>query len=197
MTNRKAGRPVGTSPHKEDDAILLYKAAHMLIRLQVKTPTAAFRKLLAEDDEGGIRRLQRKWKVQSEELIQAARKPFMDEMWERDEQNFKHDSPDAYLLVNAFAQSEGGKAYLRERGTKDKPIHIMSVGLAMLSELLKTTTMHGGKKAEEEFSKLYLQWNNFGSQPDTEFLRTFGKLCIEKADQLQAEKAESEEGGKL
>ena len=186
MTNRKAGRPVGTSPHKEDDA-LLQKAAQMLIRLQAKTPTAAFRQLLSYDDEGGIRRLQRKWKVRNEELIQAARKPFMDEMWERDEQSLKLNSPDVYQLVKSFAQSEGGQAYLREKGTEDNPIYIMSVGLARLSELLKTTTMHGAEKAEEEFSKQYLHWSNFGSTPDAEFLRTFGALCVSKANEFDAE----------
>lgn len=196
MTKKKRGRPVGTSPNKENDDSLLEKAADLLVRAKAKTPTQAFIQLLDEGDDAGLRRLQRKWKANAEALIIKAREPFMDEMWEHDEEGLKHHRPETYELIKAFASSDGGKAYLLEKGTENKPVHIMSLGLGKISVLLKQTTMHGEQKAKEEFSKSYSEWSNFGSKPDIEFLRTFAELCLAKADEVEAAESIKERGGK-
>lgn len=196
MAIKKRGRPVGSSPTKDDDYKLLQTAAYKLVRAQAKTPTEAFKQIVGEDDEASLRRLQRRWKVDGESFISEARAPFWHERWKLIEEGLKESSPETYQLIKAFESSNGGKAYLLGKGKENKPVHVMSLGLGKLSVLLKQTKMHGEQKAKEEFFKSYSKWSNFGSKPDIEFLRTFAELCLAKADEVEAAKSIKERGGK-
>lgn len=196
MAIKKRGRPVGSSPTKDDDYKLLQTAAYKLVRAQAKTPTEAFKQIVGEDDEASLRRLQRRWKVDGESFIFEARAPFWYERWKLIEEGLKESSPETYQLIKAFESSNGGKAYLLGKGKENEPVHIMSLGIGALSVLFKQTTMHGEQKAKEEFSRVYSEWSNFGSNPDSEFLRSFAELCLTKADELETVEPVKERGGK-
>lgn len=198
MTSKPRGRPVGTSPKKAQDDVLLLKAAEMLVRLQVGSPSAAFKKLVGEDNDVDRRRLQRRWSSDGDTFINKAQEPFFHERWEKEAKAFKEAAPELFEKFRAFSESKGGSHLLREEGSGDKPIHFMSLGIVKLNELLKQHSMQGVKKAEEEFNNQYNDWCSFGFVPDVDFLRSFGKQCLDKADQIDAGKvadSQSDQGG--
>lgn len=197
MSKRKPGRPKGSSSKNFDDEKFLSKVTDILIKGGAKSPTSAIKQVIGDDQASDLRRLQRKWTDEGDAYIRKAQEPFKKERWDKEARALKEAAPDLYERIRGFANSRGGKELLLNKGDGEKPIHFMSLGIVSLNEWLKKTTMHGAEKAEVEFPKTIQYWSKFGSQPDPEFLRTFGKLCIEKADQLNAEKAEDREGGKL
>lgn len=196
MTSKPRGRPAGTSPKKAQDDVLLLKAAEMLVRLQVGSPSAAFKKLVGEGNDVDRRRLQRRWSSDGDTFINKAQEPFFHERWEKEARALKEAAPDLYEKVTTFVKSQGGAELLLSKGTGDEPIHFMSLGIISLNEWLKKTTMHGAEKAQEVFPKIIKHWGKFGVGPDPEFLRIFAELCLAKADEVEAIEPVKDESGK-
>jgi hypothetical protein len=179
----KAGRPVGSSPYKEQDDVLLGKAAKLLVRGEVRSVAAAFREVLGEENTSDPRRLQRRWASDGERFLEEARAPFQWSHWERDARALKEASPELYARLERMFGSEGGVRLLKMKGDGERPVHFMSLGIVALNELLKRYEMQGAEAAYAEFSRVYAEWSRYGSKPDPVFLRAFAARCEELADQ--------------
>lgn len=196
MKEQKRGRPKGSSSKNLNDERILADVTDIIIRGSAKNPTAAIKQVIGEGQASDLRRLQRKWTLEGESLIVKAQAPFWKDRWNREAKALKEAAPELYERFSNFAKSKGGAEMLLEKGDDGQPIHFMSLGMVSLNEWLKKTTMHGSDKAQKEFPKILSHWGKFGVAPDTEFLRAFAQLCMDKANELEAEQAEKEKGGK-
>ncbi|MBL4590754.1 MAG: hypothetical protein JKY96_02220 [Phycisphaerales bacterium] len=75
---RKRGRPQGASRLNDRDRLTLGLTARFLANGETNIPTVAFR-MAGADDDSHIRRLRRKWKIDSAKYLECARKEIQDE----------------------------------------------------------------------------------------------------------------------
>ncbi len=72
-SERKAGRPLNTGRHQAHDAIRLLQIADMKLEQPHQPLSSIIKGMIDSRDTGGVRRLQRAYKVQGNTLLAAAR----------------------------------------------------------------------------------------------------------------------------
>lgn len=189
MEKRSRGRPKGSSSTKDQDTQYLRLAAHLLVRANEKSPSSAFHRLTG-GDEAAVRRLQRRWKEEGDAFIEEARRPWLFERWERDARELEHAAPEQFARIKAFAESEGGQDLLLGLSPNRQPIPFMGFGLFHLWQLVEAHSPLGEAAAERAFAASCQDWQRFGCDPDTAFLKRFAELCLENAAALSAGDAE-------
>jgi len=187
MPPPKRGRPLGSSPHRDSDDDILKRAARLLVFLHVKTPTEAFRRLVGDEDEAAIRRLQRRWTRNSQTYIDGVQQELRNRRWEIDAKALEENAPHIFEKISAFAKSEGGAEVLAAQLGGNDSSSLMSLGIMKLWELLQRYSPTGSDAAEQAFEDVYANWCRYGNGPDAAFLQRFAELCLDKAADTEPE----------
>lgn len=195
---RPRGRPRGTTTHPEDEHVL-NRAAWLLVAGYVATPTEAFRRVVDEDDEAAIRRLQRKWLASGRRRLDREVARIWEERWTHDLWSLWTNQPELYARLMVLEASPEGQAYLAEHAGPDgQPAASMSLNLKALFDRIEEWERDrrdpaatdgadlSGAHEEALFQSSLRMWRELAGRLSPRLLRSFGDRCHAIANRLDA-----------